>query len=231
MPAHTAATEGSDETPRADDPTAGQPAIVADSRRRRGRPRAEIDPDAVADAVAGLFVEGGIDAVSIVSAAQKLDVSRATLYRTVATKEDLVGILFERSTRQLTELLSAVVEADIPVRDKLIRLIELQVDAAVRMRSYMPVFFGGGGLPADVFDRWHSWSREYEAMWTRCVEDAIEDGSLARNDAVATTRLILGMCLWVSRWYRPEEGIGTADIAQSAVRLLLRETPLVERPA
>jgi hypothetical protein len=29
--------------------------------------------------------------------------------------------------------------------------------------------------------------------------------------------------MWVSRWYRPDEGIDTADITQSALRLLLPE--------
>ena len=38
--------------------------------------------------------------------------------------------------------------------------------------------------------------------------------------AIGTTRLILGMCIWVSRWYRPSEGIETADIAESAIALL-----------
>ena len=48
---------------------------------------------AVADAVAELCAEGGYEAVSIVDTAEKLSVSRATLYRTVPTKEDLLGIL------------------------------------------------------------------------------------------------------------------------------------------
>jgi hypothetical protein len=28
------------------------------------------------------------------------------------------------------------------------------------------------------------------------------------------------MCIWVSRWYRPNEGIATANIAASAIALL-----------
>jgi AcrR family transcriptional regulator len=214
MPPGKTPVNGSGKTP---------PTASADAPRPRGRPRMEIDLDAVADAVAGLVIEGGVNAVSIVNTAQKLEVSRATLYRTVANKEDLVGILFERSTRVQSELLTAVVEADVPIREKLIRLIELQVEAAVRMRGYMPVFFGGAGLPDEVFDRWHAWSRAYEEKWAQCVQQAIDAGVLTGSDAVATTRLILGMCLWVSRWYRPDEGIDTAAIAQSAVRLLLPE--------
>jgi AcrR family transcriptional regulator len=191
-----------------------------ESPRPRGRPRTEIDPDAVADAVATLFEEGGMEAVSIVSAAQKLDVSRATLYRAVPTKEHLLGILFERSTHELTELASAAAETDAPVAERLCRMVELQVDAAVRMRHYLSVFFGGSDLPADVVERWHPWSREYEQMWTKCVEEAMDEGVLARSNAATATRLILGMCIWVSRWYRPGDGIDTAYIAKSAIALL-----------
>ncbi|HEX9833080.1 MAG TPA: TetR/AcrR family transcriptional regulator [Mycobacterium sp.] len=195
----------------------------ADNPRPRGRPRTVIDLDAVADAVAGLVIDGGEKAVSIVGAAERLDVSRATLYRLVPTKEDLVGIMFERATRQQTEVMSEVVESGVPVRDRLIRLITMQVEAAVRMRGYMPVFFGGDGLPADVFQRWHAWSREYEATWRDCVEEAMAEGVLEQADVGTTTRLLLGMCLWVSRWYRPEDGIETEHIAQAAVSLILPE--------
>jgi AcrR family transcriptional regulator len=219
MPRRKSATNGDQPTSRTS--TAGhEPSDNGEVHRPRGRPRTEIDPDAIADAVAGLFVEGGMDAVSIVSAARKLDVSRATLYRAVPTKEDLLGILFERSTRELTELALEVMAADIPVAERLRRMVELQVDAAVRMRHYLSVFFGGADLPADVFDRWHLWSREYEEMWTQCVEEAMDAGVLARSNLVSATRLILGMCIWVSRWYRPSEGIDTADIAESAIALL-----------
>jgi AcrR family transcriptional regulator len=194
--------------------------VAVDHPRPRGRPRTEIDSEAIADAVAGLFVEGGMDAVSIVSAAQKLDVSRATLYRSVPTKEHLLGILFERSTRELTELASAAIEANLPVAERLHRMVELQVDAAVRMRHHLSVFFGGPDLPDDVVDRWHLWSRDYEQMWTKCVQEAMDAGVLERSNVVAATRLILGMCIWVSRWYRPSDGIETADVAQSAIALL-----------
>lgn len=200
--------------------TARNDGLGEESPRPRGRPRTEIDLDAVADVVAGLFAEGGMEAVSIVGAARKLDVSRATLYRAVSTKQDLLGILFERSTRELTELATMTVEADVPVAERLRRLVELQVDGAVRMRHYLSVFFGGADLPADVVDRWHPWSREFEHMWTQCVEDAMKEGVLERSNVVAATRLILGMCIWVSRWYRPGEGIEPADIAESAIALL-----------
>lgn len=193
--------------------------------RSRGRPRLEIDQDAVADAVAELFAEGGIDAVSIAETAEKLSVSRATLYRTVPTKEELLGILFERSTRELTERTDAVLAATSEPSDQLVELIKLQAEAAIQMRSYMPVFFGGGGLPSDVFMRWRKWSRQFEKRWSVVVAACMDAGVLDKTDPVVATRLILGMIIWVSRWYRPSEKISAEEIADSAITLLRLRLP------
>jgi AcrR family transcriptional regulator len=79
-------------------------------RRGRGRPRRDIDREEVADAVEALFEEGGYEAVSIEETAKRLTVSRATLYRTVPSKEHLLAILFERMTTELYDAALEIVE-------------------------------------------------------------------------------------------------------------------------
>lgn len=188
--------------------------------RPRGRPRLTIDRDAVADAVEDLFRAGGYDAVSIIDTAEKLSVSRATLYRTVPTKQDLVGILFERNTREITEQVEAAIHDIADPAEQLKELVRVQSEAAVQMRYSMPIFFGGGELPKDVVERWHSWSRRFEKLWRAVVAANMEAGYIENGDEAITTRLILGMILWVSRWYRPKEKITAAQIAEEAIRLL-----------
>ncbi len=193
---------------------------TVNSARSRGRPRRDIDLDAVANVVADLFAEGGQDAVSVADAAERLSVSRATLYRAVPTKEGLLGILFERSTTELTERAHTVLEQFPKPRDQIREMIKLQVEAAVGMRRYMPVFFGGGDLPSDVVSRWHRWSREYEALWVVVVTGAMQAGELEKADPVITARLLLGMCIWVSRWFRPDGPYDAEMITEAAISLV-----------
>ncbi len=96
------------------------------------------------------------------------------------------------------------------------------------MRRYMPVFFGGAGLPPDVFARWHKWSREFERIWVTAVTRAMEAQVLGEDDPLVTARLLLGMCLWVSRWYRPADKLDTAKIAKAAIRVLYRSDPAAD---
>lgn len=191
------------------------------ARRRPGRPRREIDLDAVADAAAKLFNQVGYDGISIEAVAEMLGVSRATLYRTVPTKDELLGILFERSTQDLHESATAALAAEADPREALSALIRLQTDAAVRMRRYMAVFFGGEGLSKDVYARWQKWTHEYEEIWSGAVARAMDAGVLDRGDALVQTRLILGMLNWVSRWYRSSSGLSADEIADAAIHLVL----------
>jgi hypothetical protein len=46
-------------------------------------------------------------------------------------------------------------------------------------------------------------------------------GVLARADPVVTTRLLLGIAIWVSRWYRKSEGRTSEETADAAVQLIL----------
>jgi AcrR family transcriptional regulator len=196
----------------------------APARRGRGRPRRSIDREQVADVVEELFEEGGYDAVSIEETAKRLTVSRATLYRTVPSKEHLLAILFERMTTELYDQALAIVEdPELSPRDRVDRLIRAQIDAAFRQRNYLLVFFGGGSLPAEDFEHWKEWRRKYEGLWLRVVEEAIKTGDLPDDDPRLITRLITGMTTWVARWARPNGPHDSAHIADVALRLVLTE--------
>jgi AcrR family transcriptional regulator len=204
------------------------PSNNGNGTRRPGRPRKEIDMQAVADGAAHLFAEGGYDAVSIEAVAEKLSVSRATLYRTVPTKDDLMGILLERTTDELSRAANALVAEHRDPADELPALVRLHVAAAIKTRDHMAaVFFGAPGLTSDVHARWRKFRRAYETVWVGVVTRAIEGGILPPSDPVLTTRLLLGMVIWVSRWYQPREPYNVDKIAEAVVALVKHDTAAV----
>lgn len=189
--------------------------------RRRGRPRLVIDETELLDAVERLLSSGGIESVSIERTAAELGVSRATLYRSVRSKEHLLGRLFRRMTDELTaEGLEAIKEDGRSARERLDALIRVQISAAIRTRDYLFVFFGREWLEDDVYEDWREFTHAFEHnIWERVVGDAITEGSLPARDPKTATRLMIGMLVWISRWYRP----GRTDVAElqaEAIRLL-----------
>jgi hypothetical protein len=53
------------------------------------------------------------------------------------------------------------------------------------------------------------------------VSRSMDVGVLARADPVVTTRLLLGIAIWVSRWHRKSEGHTSEETADAAVQLIL----------
>lgn len=195
---------------------------VADQApRKRGRPPRTIEPDAVVDAIERLFAAGGIDAVTIERTAAELGVSRATLYRSVPSKADLLGLHFSRMTQELDRAARQATSArGATPRERLIGLIRVQIEAAVKMRDYFFVYFDGSQLPETVYRDWRRWADDYEKVWIKTVGNAIRSGDLSPGDTLLTTRLILGMTIWVANWFRAREGFTEAEIEERAVELL-----------
>jgi AcrR family transcriptional regulator len=190
--------------------------------RRRGRPRREIDPERVADVVQELFAKHGYAAVSIDRTAKEMQVSRATLYRTVPSKEHLLALLFERMTTELSDAADRIAhDTELTPRERLLGLMGAQIEAALTQREFLFVLFGGGWLPPRFYQRWLRWQERYERIWRDAVTDALASGDLHGDDPVLTTRLLLGMTIWVSRWYKPSEKYTAAQIAEAAERLLM----------
>lgn len=133
-----------------------------------------------------------------------MGVWRATLYRSVPTKEHLLALLFERMTAELgaaAELVAS--DPDRNAHARLHGLVAVHIDAAVRMRHYLFVFFEGGRLPSGTNEHWRRWQKDYERLWLDTVAAAAAAGLIRTDDPAVATRLLLGVCIWVSHWYRP----------------------------
>ncbi len=74
------------------------------SLRRRREAQTKVD---IFDAAIGLFLERGFDATTMAEVAEAADVSRRTVYRYFATKEDLAFLPSDRWMERLDELIAS----------------------------------------------------------------------------------------------------------------------------
>ncbi|WP_216893145.1 TetR/AcrR family transcriptional regulator [Nocardia alni] len=196
----------------------GTPSSTAPTKRPVGRPKLKIDRADVAAVAGKLYRENG-SAVSMEDIAEGLGVSRATLYRTVRTMDELHGLLLDEIVHGVERDARALLDEHSVPREALVALIRFQVHASINMRDLVGVYFGWG-LSPETYARWRKWARSYEALWTEAVQHAVDDGQLQTDNIHVTTRLIMGMVNWVSRWYQPNAGLTDDDIANEAVRLV-----------
>jgi AcrR family transcriptional regulator len=179
-----------------------------------------IEQPQLLEAVARLLRDEGIEGVSVERVAAELDVSRATLYRTVSSREEMLGMLFREMTTELTAMAERVTaDSEHTARERLDALIRLQVDAAVRMRDYLFVFFGPEWLPQEDYEDWRQFSREFQQLWVDAISAAVEEGSLTVTEPKVAARLLVGMLTWICLWYRPGE-LDADQIAAEAIRLI-----------
>jgi len=184
--------------------------------RPLGRPRLTFDDEDVSDAVSELIAERGYLEMTMQDIAGKLAVSRTKLYQS-HSKNHVLRIVAEHSRSEITARISAAVDECCDSAEQLAELIRLQTQAILEMRFYM---LGAFGDIEPLDDGWHRWNSQLETVWTTVVAANMREGNLPEGNARITARLILGMILWTSRWYRPSEENRPAQIADAVIRLV-----------
>jgi AcrR family transcriptional regulator len=180
-----------------------------------------IDMDEVLDAVERMVAEEGFEAVSVDRVASDVSISRATMYRTIPSKEHLLALLFERMTDRVSaEVREATKEDGRTAKERLRALLRAHIHGSVNTRGYLFVLFSRDWFPPEMYAKFNRWRHDFERTWVDAVRAAADEGALLVEDPLIATRLLLGMCVWVSRWYRPDANMDVDFIADEAIRLV-----------
>ena len=124
---------------------------------------------------------------------------------------------------QLYAQVEEIVKAALPARTKIERGIAAHLAAFDDNYPHMFVFLQE--LPNVVQalqDTLREFPGRYQGLWEDLVGQGITAGELRADLDIATTALmILGMCNWMSRWYRKGGRLDTAALAQHYASAIL----------
>ncbi len=171
------------------------------ARPKRGRPG--YDQDAVLTAAVRLFNERGYEATSMGDLAERLGISKSSIYHHVAGKEDLLRMavdhaldgLFEAADQLNTVPASAIMRLELLVRRSVLVLADRLdfVTLLLRIR-------GNTAVEQQALLR----RRVFDAQVTALVKQAQTEGDLRADvDPAVAARLLFGMVNSLTEWYRP----------------------------
>ncbi|RPH81734.1 MAG: TetR/AcrR family transcriptional regulator, partial [Candidatus Rokuibacteriota bacterium] len=177
--------------------------------------------DEIVRAAAAAFGEVGYRTATLEAIAERAGLSKVTLYRYVASKEELLSLVVERIIEEFQSGLRRIVAERRPADDTLRRIVHYQVALMAAHLSFLTVFFSEeSGLPAPMAARATRAKREYDQTIERVVREGVEAGLLRDLPPTLVVFGLLGMCNWLHKWYRPDGKRSAAEIADVFVALL-----------
>lgn len=201
--------------------TAASPASPWGDARGRDAQR-RVKRQAVLRTAAQLFNEKGYLASTLDEVAERLNVSKPTLYYYVDSKD---AILFECVRTGLDMLRAAIDEAGAAggsALDKLVAAMRQYAEIVTMDFGMCVIRVGEDPLPPEGRAQLRHMKAGLDHEFRALVEQAMAEGSITPCDPKLAAFTIAGALSWIGRWYRADGGLKPADIADQTIALLLR---------
>jgi AcrR family transcriptional regulator len=172
-------------------------------QRKRGRRVQEI-----LRAAAELFGERGYDGVNLEDVAQRLDVTKGSLYYYFASKDELVTAAIETLGKEWTERLERLPAAQhgSPV-DRLRALIREHLDIAVREHpGALGLYLVPRDWPEPQRVRIEALRRQHNALFRRVVEEGVAGGAFTVTSVDTALRCLHASMSQAPYWCHNKKG-------------------------
>jgi len=190
------------------------------STATRGSKQA-VREESILQAAAACFGEQGYRATTLEAVAERLGISRVTLYRYCPSKEELLTRVFERSIAIFQRGLQQICTQDAPAEEKLRQIIRHQIRLMADHRNFLSVFFSEeGNLPPEMARRARTERRVYDELIEGVIREGVESERLATLPPKLLSFAILGMCNWLYQWYQPAGPLSVDEVAHIFIRLV-----------
>jgi AcrR family transcriptional regulator len=182
-------------------------ATAASSPRRPGRPG--YDLDSLLGVAAEVFNERGYDGTSMEDLAQRLGITKSSIYHHVTGKEELLRLSLDRALDGLFGVADRVRQLDGAAIDRLELLVRSSVEVLQRELPHVTLLLrvrGNTQVERDALERRRSFDRFVASL----VRQAERDGDIrpALSPAI-TAHLLFGLVNSLVEWYRPESRAST----------------------
>ncbi len=186
----------------------------------RARQR-EAKRQAVLQTAAQLFNERGFHATSLDDIAERLHVTKPTLYYYVKSKDDILLECVRSALVMMHEGIEAVRLGGGRALDQLVACMRIYAGIVTEDFGKCLILIGEDPLPALQKKELRQLKAGIDGQFRRLIVAGMEEGSIAPCDPKIAGFILGGALSWIGRWYRDDGGLTPEQITDQAVELLL----------
>jgi AcrR family transcriptional regulator len=181
----------------------------------------ELKRQAVLQTAAQLFNERGFHATSLDDIAQRLHVTKPTLYYYVKSKDEILLECVRSALDLMKAGIDEVRQSGGRALDQLVACMRIYVDIVMQDFGMCVIRIGEDPLPEPLRKELRHLKAGIDHEFRRLIAAGIDEGSLAPCDPKMAAFMLAGALSWVGRWYRADGPLDPQAIADQAVALLL----------
>ncbi|MGY1813266.1 TetR/AcrR family transcriptional regulator [Blastococcus sp. SYSU D00820] len=180
--------------------------------------------DEIVTTAAEVFRRDGYDNGSLDAVAEQMGLRKASHYHYVGSKAELLYRVFDRAITTALEQLEELTGIADP-EQRLRALITHQVTIITGEPGMFTVFFDSRPrLAADYERAIRAKERRYVRIYAEALEAAGAAGVVPAVDPRHGAQGLLGMLIWVYKWFDPERD-DPAAVARAFAEMLIRTPP------
>ncbi len=187
----------------------------------RARQR-EAKRQAVLQTAAQLFNERGFHATSLDDIAERLHVSKPTLYYYVKSKDDILLECVRSALVMMHEGIEAVRQDGGRALDQLIACMRIYAGIVTEDFGKCLILIGEDPLPPPQKKELRQLKAGIDSHFRRLIAAGIEEGSIAACDPKLAGFVLGGALSWIGRWYRADGELTPEQVTDNTIALLLR---------
>jgi AcrR family transcriptional regulator len=186
--------------------------------------RREIRRQAILTAAGAELAASGFSRASLEAIAERVNVTKATLYHYFESKDALYQAWMLSVTTEVRRELEPLARSDDTATERLRKLVHHEVVLlTTRFPEYTALFMRGVDWPDSFQRQIRSSRRAHEQLFREVIDEGIATGEFTVQDETVSRYCLQGMLTYLSEWFRPGGRLDSetlaALVAETAVQL------------
>ncbi|MBI3092271.1 MAG: TetR/AcrR family transcriptional regulator [Candidatus Tectomicrobia bacterium] len=184
----------------------------------------------IAQAASRVFSEKGYDACTLDDIAGLLDLKKPSLYYYIKSKKEILSIVLDFAISEVSSNLEAICQSQVDPAEKLQRAVANHLNTLIRHFHPVRVYHNERkAVSASYLSTYIAKRKNYEVMFKGILREGVQKKLFSVKDTRLTTFMILGMCNWITQWYRPGGPHTLPEIIGEFTAFILRGLGLTGR--